>query len=427
MDIEKIYSKLRAKNHMYKKNEMYVRGKNPSILGEAPKKDPDNRVPIPLAKVAIEDLTGYAARPGDIQVFYESEDERYEEIIARWEDDNEDDIEISELYQQAISHGKAYELFWISDEADPDTAIKPEWKMIPGHEMYVQYTDSIKPDIEWAARFWEDSEEVKHCDVYYPQFSESYMNNGGKWTRDPDRDTVYPFDRVPVIEYTVNMFQDPIFEAEKLIIDKHDSLISKSQDEIDRFNALVALFPGKVTKEFVEKLKENKIIDDLEQYEHWPEFLEKNLAGVDAFYNQLADRLERLFHKSIKIPDLSNANFGSGDESGVARAFKLLGLEYKASMYEAYFFKGLEKRKQMFDDIFDLSGGFTEEYYTVIDAKRNLPVNEMEKVDIAIKLSSLGVSQETIFRMIPNKILPDVEAELDRVGMLPDIEGDDDL
>ena len=45
-----------------------------------------------------------------------------------------------------------------------------------------------------------------------------------------------------------------------------------------------------------------KLLDGMDQWDadKWPRYLEKNLAGIQAFYTDLADRLERLYHATIK-------------------------------------------------------------------------------------------------------------------------------
>jgi SPP1 family phage portal protein len=420
MDLDKIQSLLERKNKDYSKNMMYSRGKNPTILGQRAKSDPDNRIPIPLAKMAIETEAGYFAKPGNIQVNYTPIDDTipdtgYDAIIDRWENENFDGVHISELVVECLSQGVAYELFWVSPEDDPDTSIKPEWAMVPGNQIYVKKTDSLKPEIEYAVRFW-SNENDQYAKVYYPFFAEGYKNQGGKWVPVPDMDETYIFSRVPIIEYSVNYQMEPMFEAEKTIIDKHDDVVSASQNEVDRFNALMLLFPGKVTKEFVDKLKETKLFEDLGIFEadKWPKYLEKNLGGVNEFYTTLTDRLERLFHKSIKVPDFLDPNFTAGDESGVARAFKVLGMEYKTAIYEAYFSKGLNQRKALFDDIFKQFPKYRyQDYKTEIMAKRNLPIDEVAKVNLAILLKGLGVSDETILKMLPKTIVQDWRKELE--------------
>ncbi len=429
-DIQSFYSDTQSKAAKYATNEAYLKGKNPEILTEPEKKDPDNRIPIPFAKMEVEDIAGYAARPGDITIEYvnvedpdfDSTDDLYNDIVKYWQESNDDNIEISELYQKMLGHGAAYEIWWTEeDEKFSGLPIKAQWKRVEGKSIIINYSDSLKPEKTDALYFRiidpnTDNEKIL-CDVYYPLKSEQWIKTKGEFERNPEGDREYPFSVVPVLEYVGTMDKSVIFEAEKEIINAHDKLLSKSVNEIDRFNALIALFPGKVTKEFVDRLVELKVIDELGQFERWPEYLEKNLSGVNEFYNQLADRLERLFRTSSKVPDFMSDTVGSADQSGVARAFKLLGMEFKVSMIETYFKRGLMERKQLIDDIFNDGSTLnldTESYKTVIHTKRNLPVDELTKVQIAVQLKDL-VSDETLLKFLPQSIVDDPKAELEKL------------
>ena len=423
--ITKAQEKLTAQSRSYAINEAYVKGKNPDILGKEPGKEPDNRIPIPLAKMAVEDLTGYAARPGDTTIRYESDSDKdneaekkkedeYNLIIKSWMESNNDELELSEQYQKTLTHGNSFELFWTSESSEVSgIPIQPEWKRVDGNQIYIEYDNSLKPN-KIAAYHIREIDEDTICDIYYPLYSEHWIKTKDtEWKHEEENDTEYPYTVVPVIEFVGNIDKDPLFEAEKRIIDSLDNIISKSLNEVDRFNAVIALFPGEITKETADKLKTMRVLDKLDGFDRWPEYLEKNLAGSNEFYNLLSDRLERLFHKSVKIPDMTDENF-AGNQSGVAIAYKLIGMEFKASMIEIYFFQGIKERKILFDDILNTGSTKkldTDQYKTVIESQRNLPVDEATKVQIAMMLKGL-VTDETLLRFLPQSIIKDAEKEL---------------
>jgi SPP1 family phage portal protein len=426
-DLKK-YDRIRnSKIRTHRVNEAYMKGRNPTILEMEPIKEPDNRIPIPWAKSAVENMAGYAAMPGNIKVEYPfldttddaNMDNLYEKQVIEWQKMNEDHIEITELYIQTLAQGRAYEMWW-ADKGATGTEAIPRWKRVPGDQIVLVWDDGFEPKLIKAVYFWGNFEENEHhALILDKRKGEGWTKEeGGEWKRKSDFDLNYPYDRIPIIEFVGSMDREPFFQAQKEIIDAHDILISSSQNEVDRFNALISLFPGMVSKEFADKLKEYKVIDDLAQFDgdQWPRFLEKNLSGVKEFYNELADRLERLFHKTIKVPDVTSPDFAAGDESGVARAFKLLPMEFRAAMIEAYFNKGLIKRKELLDDVFkyNTSGVNPEEYITEVTSKRNIPVDELAKVQIAVQLTGI-VSKETILKWLPNSIVPDYEAELARL------------
>ena len=456
-DIEKAYSKLIARTRKYNENEAYVCGKNPEIYKEDKGKSPDNRIPVPLGKVTVDDMTGYAGR--SISVQYRrvdagdnnktSEDE-YNNLYTVIQDFNEDDLLLSEEYREVLSQEESYMLLWVSDSLGLDNGmLTPEYQILSMNQGIPFYDTSLKPELTSFIRFY-DSGDDKYSVVYYPGNFETKKTgycegwtkkkDSDEWIRNPEDDATYPYMSVPLVVFRMSRKGGPIFEAEKPLIDAHDRAISKTQNELDRFNALLALFPGKVTPELAKKIEELKILDELDQYETKPEYLVKDLSSVETFYNNQIDRLERLYHKCVKVVDMTTAEFAAGDESGVARAFKLLGMEFKAAEIEIYFKKALYKRKELFDDVLRQStlGLVPEDYTAVVTMKRNLPIDEKAKAELAVMLLGLGVTMETILKILPETVIEDVQDELRRIEeekkermanmpqLIQDTEGDDE-
>lgn len=410
-------------------NKKYVTGKNPTIASKRDSPQPDNRIPVPLAKIAVNTVVGYAGRPGDITTEYVRaeaeavEAEPYKDIIKEFQEFNNEDLENSELLNIALSQGVAYEIWWVSDQSEDEESeaeVVPEFRRCPATEAFPVYSESLKPELDAFIRFWKRNEDETHvADVYYPFKKE-------RWEKDSDGDTYEKVDEEetpysePAIEFTINMDKMPIYEAEKPIIDSYDSAISNSQNEVDRFNAAILMLPGAMTAASKEEFRTayQSIFENLDDFENWPDYLQKNLTGVSEFYKEHSANLERLYHKSVGIPDISDENF-AGNQSGVAIAFKLLPLEFLVSQIEIYFKEGLQKRKVFYDDFLEFFGPDVdkEEYKAVVTWKRNMPVDEEMKVDIAMALSNL-VSQETVLRFLPNKIVPDVEEELEKLDMI---------
>ena len=151
----------------------------------------------------------------------------------------------------------------------------------------------------------------------------------------------------------------------------------------------------------------------------WPEYLEKNLGGIETFYNALADRLERLFHKSIKIPDMTAESFAGGAQSGIAIAYKLIGMEFKASQIDTYFDQGINKRIELINDVLESSYSYVNDIKVIVTHKRNLPIDEIAKVEMAIKLKGL-ISDEAYIKLFPKNIIPNADEEIERLQEAPD-------
>src|SRR5678815_6032495 len=110
-------------------------------------------------------------------------------------------------------------------------------------------------DREYAVRIFTDGKDV-HAVIYYPFYAEGWSKTEGKdWAPNEDNDLSYPFEEVPVIEAKINKDGECLFEAEKQIIDQIDNIMSKSLNEVDRFNAMIALFPFIITPEIAAELK----------------------------------------------------------------------------------------------------------------------------------------------------------------------------
>lgn len=424
-ELQEIKSKLDKRLPSIKRNEDYVEGKNPYILNKKEGKKPDNRIPVAFAKMITEAMMGYAARTGDIVTEYEmvaaeetDQDDPFIEYMRSMDAYNKEPIETSELYDEMLTQGESYEIWWTSDELKLHSGLlTAEYKIVPSGSVYLKYTETIKKELEYAVYFSGDDEKLG-ADVYYPLYQEVWTKIGSEGWVKAEEDIEHPYTTVPVNVFQGNRRVAPIFEAEKSLIDAYDEMISKSLNEVDRFNAAITLLGDSVDPEFVRKLSEGliSVIDDLGDAERTdvPRYLEKNFGGVDGFYNNLADRIVRDIHKSANIPDMSDESF-AGDASGIAIAFKLIGMEFKASQIETYFNQGLVRRLSFYADIYNVSTANIEvgDYKATVKASRNVPMDIKAKAEVAQILANL-VSEETLLKFLPKSIVDDVEKEMER-------------
>ena len=433
-DLKKYNEQLQHKNRNIEKYSTYAYGKNHGIVSADEVSKPDNRIPIPLGKSAVTDIVGYAGRPGEIKTSYKNTADEQDDIttiLELFDEHNKEGIENSELLTASLSVGIAWELWWTSDELELSNGIlTPEYKIVPNNEILPIWTDSLKPKLEKAIRFWcagTGKDKKEYADIYMPLKWERWEFVKDNWQQvkpvDEDGNPIsreHPYNRVPVIPFRTGINDEPVFLAQIPIIDSLDAIVSKTQNEVDRYNALISLFPNTVSKEFIDKLIEaaKPYIDGLGQYDpgQWPKYLEKNLSGVNEFYQGQADRLERLFHKTIKVPDMTDKEF-AGDQSGVAIAYKLIGFEFLVSEIEIYFRLGLEERYEFYADILDLSTikFDREEYKQEITWNRNLPVDAEMKLRIAAMLQGLGYDMSIINKVIPESIVSMTEEELEKM------------
>jgi len=415
--IEKHYQDLMVRATKIKNNTDYVKGRNPVTLEAEPLKKPDNRITIPMAKIAVDTVHGYSGRAGDMQLFYEPikviednpDDDKYIDLQKQIAEHNEEPIETSELYHSGLTQGFSYELLWVSDDLKLSGIMTPEYKKIPASQVLIIWSKDLKPIKEAALRFQTFGED-NYLDIYYPLYSERWekIKNSNGWIHNKEGDTVYPYTKVPMIEYGINEDKESLFESEKGLIDSNDKILNKTVNEIDRFNALIALMPGEITKEVKDKLIDVGVIDNLQQFDKWPEYMQKNLSGINDLYTGAAKWVKDLFFQSVSVPDFSDKDFLNA-ASGVAMSYKLIGLEFLASKIDTYFQRGLHERFELINDVIGIT-----DYKLVIKTNRNLPVDRLATAEIALKLLGI-VSKETLLRFLPIEIVDDAEKELERL------------
>lgn len=462
------YERLEEQNRRYRENQLYSEGKNPQIHNMAPTKDPDNRLAIPLAKMAIADLSGYAGSLRTIEIDNVNTDETaredaetdaFIEAVEQVYEFNNTNRLTSQLYREAITQGVAYEIVFTREQEG--NRFFPEYAKVPRSQIMPIFSDELKPELLAFIWFREiendrrrdvDGNTVTIADVYYGK-NEIFMRNDDgeivqsnldgvierwvmvrdRWERDPSGDSQHLFDRPPLNIYKINENEQSVFEAEKGLLFAIDKLLSKSINEVDRFNSNILITSGPLNDEDLAMIQQWSImIGKQSSDESDPFYLSKNLGDIDNFYNLLADRLERLFHKSAKVPDFSDENF-VGNSSGVALAFKLLGLEFLATEIDSFFDEGVRQR---YDLIIQALNFVQErfdpnEYILSIRNQRNLPVDNETRARIAQTLLPI-ISRETLLRFLPNEIVDDAQRELERLAAegaatLPDINLEDDV
>lgn len=430
-DLKKIHSIMINRNEGIKENEKYVRGLNPYILGQPAAKSPDNRIPDPLAKMAVETIVGYAGRAGDktatVELVTKEEadsEDPFLEFIKVSDAYNKINLENAELYEESNIQGESYELWWVSDVKGFDSGLMtPEFKIVPNSEIIIQRTRDLKSVDEFAVHITAEDNKSKIANVYYPEFKETWLmtKDSDVWIKQGE-DFKYPYKLVPVNTFKSNRRSEPLFQAEKPLIDANDNILSKSLNEVDRFNAVILLLSKTIDQSFAEKLKKgdisiiDKLTSDGSDGKAMAEYLEKNLQGAKEFYESLGKTLRMEFHKSTKIPDFWSESFTGGEQAAKALMVKLADLEFKASNIDMYFNQGIDKRLQFYADVWNASQNAkidVNDYKVVIKSKRNIPIDDKDLVEIFGLLQ--GVSLKTRLAVLPKNIIDDVENELVRI------------
>lgn len=428
-ELDRLLDLMVSRNLGIEENERYVRGLNPYILGQPVAKTPDNRIPDPLAKMAVETIVGYAGRSGDKTATIElvskeeAKEDKFLEFVRASDAFNKVDLENAELYEESNIQGESYELWWISNEMSfPNGLMTPEYKIVPNHEIIVIKTTDLKSVNEVAVHFVGDVNEEITATAYYPDHKDIFIRKKGTTAWVSQGTEIYPYKIVPLNVFKSNRRSEPLFQAEKPLIDANDTILSKSLNEVDRFNAVILLLSKVVDQSFTERMKKGdiSIIDELvgdgSGERALAEYLEKDLQGAKDFYESLGKTIRMEFHKSTKIPDFWSETFTGGEQAAKALMVKLADLEFKASNIDMYFDQGIDRRLKFYADVWNASSNTAidvNDYKVVIKSKRNIPVDAKDLVEIFGLLQ--GVSLKTRLAVLPKSIIDDVENELLRI------------
>lgn len=421
--LDKIYKEIQTNAARVKENQRYVSGDNPFIMGKEPGNYPDHRIPMAHAKVAVDDMTGYAGRAGDRVAEYglaskdvEADNDNFIAFMRSMDAHNDEKIETSELYEEGCSQGVGYEIWYTSTKVSgyPLTA---EFKIVPTQSIYIDWSDDIKPIMNWFAYLNGDDKE-KTISIYYPLVMEQFTSiDGGKWSA--GKVTKYPYTTPPLNIFAINREQMPIFQAGKPQINAYDLLLSNAINEADRFNSLIPILGDQTTEQFRDDFRKGKVdvIDDQADSERTdlPKYLQKDYSGITEFCKELWERFDEDFRRVTKIPDMGGEKFGDS-QSGRAMAYKLMIIEFIASKIDIYFNKGMIQRLQFYADVYNAGSQKVNvsDYKATVTAKRNIPV-DVQAIAEVINLIRGDISKRTLLNYLPNQIVDDVEKELERL------------
>lgn len=139
-------------------------------------------------------------------------------------------------------------------------------------------------------------------------------------------------------------------------------------------------------------------------------WLIKNLN--DTYIENMKSRLEKDIHKFSSVPDMSDEAF-SGNASGVAIKYKLIGMEQIRSRKEVAFRKGLQRRIELIADMLRTKSAADIDFRDIeITFTANIPADIKEQADIVKELYGL-VSQKRLLSLLP--FIADPAAEMDEL------------
>lgn len=410
--LDKKLTALTAKTQRLSEQVAYAKGRNPVIFSEYPKADPDIRIPVPFAKKAISLYSGYMAKPGNVIYQGDFFDDYLKPIYFA----NDEELISAQEFETALTHGAVYELHWTSDMGG-----NKMFYPVPIDQGLPIYSDDLKPEL--IGFIWYRKNDGGELANYY---DDSIVQEWVKTKDDKEwkLETEYRhgYGQVPVNVGKIAYDGSNLFDHVLPLIDLYDQLASgEVANEAARYNNALLLLADRIDnvttdpdtgKTAVDRLKELRLLDGMgDPVSNKASYLIKDIPV--AFIQYAMETIERLIYETLPIFNPNDDSFASA--SGVAQKYKLLAFEYKASQIEIYWSKFLQNRIQLLAGIKAGLGEGEDENAVQITFNRNLPSNLAELAQVAATLKGI-LSDETILRLFPASVIPDVEEELEKIA-----------
>lgn len=409
----------------------YYQGRNKAILDRkaTDPNNPDNKTPVPYGRKIITTFTGYAYRPGYIT--YKSDNENYLNLVTDIFDDNKEHIKTSRAGRNTGIFGVAYELLYLDNTT-------PKFATVDPREILLLYNYDIEPKKVCAIRYYPisktDTELTFQVVVYYANNTEYYIMTKTAGRIDKlqlEKTEPNPIKEVQVIPYYFGDESLGLLAPVLPLIDDYDVLISDSMNEFDRFaHAYLRLVKMSLTpnaKSPKDQMRALKSLKRRRVFENLPEkdavtFLTKDIPSE--YIKYMTELIREQIHVQSHVPDLSKFS----ELSGIAVQRLMFDFENVVSSAEADFDTGLFERLRMISTIMSTRGlGSGDPADVTISHKRNAPLNVKEFADTAKVMKETGFSDYLVADVMPDDIIPDVEAELERqrkdaAAMMPSVE-----
>lgn len=298
-----------------------------------------------------------------------------------------------ELARQCALYGKGTELIYADEKARPcAAALDPRCA-------FTVYSDDAEAAPLFGVHFHPVLDEGGsprgyEAQVYTAQEQMTFRSQdcASLLMGPPIRRTPHYFGHVPLIEYWNNEEEQGDVEAVLSLIQAYDALQScRINDQEQLSDALLIVYGARLETDEkgrtpAQQLRQDKLLY-LPDREAGAQYLVKQGSpGAE----EVRASLERDIHKFSMIPDLSDQQF-SGNASGVAMKYKLLGLEQLTQGKERWFREGLKCRLRCFSHFLSVKGyrmGDTEGIRMVFT--RSLPENALETAQMVKTLDGMA-------------------------------------
>lgn len=363
---------------------------------------PDNRLVVNFARDITDSFVGYAYGLGITET---TEDEKLNDSIQEFRKDNEMDDHEVELAKYFCEYGHCFEYFYQDEDARTKVIV------CAPTELFVVYDRAVRRRALFAVRYG-----------YTTDSSDMTVIQGEILTRDSIRrfydqniveEYANPYGYIPVVEYIMNEERLGIYEGVANLIESYNHTISEKANDVDAFaDAYLAVLGAELDEEGLYKIRDNRIINLYgtdNARDVVVQFLQKPTA--DGTQEHLLDRLESQIYQKAMVVNFGANGFGA-NESGDARAYRLLQMDNLAAFTNKKFKKSIMKRYKIFCALPTNSASPDAWQDVEIVFNPNVPKNITEEITNAKNVAGI-VSKKTQLSLL--SIVDDPESELERI------------
>ena len=312
----------------------------------------------------------------------------------------------SQLLQDALIYGVAYEISYIDEEG------QQRFKTLNPMTCFPIYDNTLNQDLKYAVRLYMDDLIEKDSyivEVYSDKWVRTYKSTMGFKSFNLIKEEPHYFGMVPITVFQLNENRKSIFDQVITLQDAYNELLSAEVDDFQSFADAYLVLKGMMgtDPEDLADMKRNRAL--LLDSDADASYLTKNIS--DTQIENMLNNINDAIHKIANSPDFNDEKLLA--QSGIAMRYKLVGFENASSAIEAEMRKALQRRIELICAIANLKGSESVWRDIKITFTRNLPTNLTETAQVVNSLRGL-VSDQTLLSLLP--FITDTQAEMDRLA-----------
>ena len=312
----------------------------------------------------------------------------------------------SQLLQDALIYGVAYEISYIDEEG------KQRFKTLNPMTCFPIYDNTLNQDLKYAVRLYMDDLIEKDSyivEVYSDKWIRTYKSTMGFKSFNLIKEEPHYFGMVPITVFQLNENRKSIFDQIITLQDAYNELLSAEVDDFQSFADAYLVLKGMMgtDPEDLADMKRNRAL--LLDSDADASYLTKNIS--DTQIENMLSNINDAIHKIANSPDFNDEKLLA--QSGIAMRYKLVGFENASSAIEAEMRKALQRRIELICAIANLKGSESVWRDIKITFTRNLPTNLTETAQVVNTLRGL-LSDQTLLSLLP--FITDTQAEMDRLA-----------